>query len=338
MVDSLIDTIGKTHIIKLKNPRIFSKLEFTNPFGMKDRFAKYVIEKALREGNLEKNGVIIESSSGTFALGLALVGSFYGIETHIVTDPRIDKITLAKLKGLGAKVHVVESMNNQGWQGARLQKLYDLLDIFGNKAFWPMQYTNLENRESYASLAEDLIKLNKPINFLVAAIGSGGSLSGTAKCVKEVFPECKVVAVDCVGSILFGQEDNPTRLQGGLGNSLIPANINYEIIDMVHWLNDSEAFSATLDLVKNEQIFAGNSSGSVYWVSRFLANQYKDANIFSIMADRGDRYFDTIYDSQYWLENKIEKIDFEQVVPKKINNINECDNKWNYIFWNGGSR
>ncbi|WP_251131065.1 cysteine synthase family protein [Exiguobacterium sp. s189] len=333
MVDSLIETVGKTHIVKLKNPRIFSKLEFTNPFGMKDRFAKNVIEKALREGDLERDGVIVESSSGTFALGLALVGNFYGIETHIISDPRIDKITLAKLNALGTKVHIVESMNDQGWQGARLQKLYELLDIFGDKAFWPKQYTNLENRESYASLADDLMKLNKPIDFLVAATGSGGSLSGTAKYVKKVFPECKVVAVDCVGSILFGQDDKPTRLQGGLGNSLIPANIDYEIIDMVHWLNDNEAFSATLDLVKKEQIFAGNSSGSVYWVSKFLAEQNKDANIFSIMADRGDRYFDTIYNNEYWVKNEIEKINFEDVNPKKVNNSNECDDTWNYMEW-----
>ncbi|MEI5992068.1 hypothetical protein A5881_003624 [Enterococcus termitis] len=338
MINTYLDTIGKTPVIKLKDRNIFAKLELNNPYGMKDRFAKYVIEKGIREKIIDKNSVIIESSSGTLALGLALVGNYYELETHIVTDPRIDKLTLAKLSSLGTKVHIVEKMNDAGWQGARLGTLYKLKERYGSRAFWPQQYTNIDNQRSYSSIREDISNLGKEIDYFVCAVGSGGSISGTATAIKEEFPNCRIIAVDCVGSTLFGRKDNPKRLQSGLGNSLIPANIDYNLIDEVHWLNDNEAFSATLDLANNEQIFAGNSSGSVYWVSKYISTKFESSNVFTIFPDRGDRYLESIYSTSYWDSMKIERVDYDSCKPLKMKQISNCTDSWNYFDWNRKDR
>jgi cysteine synthase len=307
----ILDAIGKTPLVKLRlNDRakgqVYAKLELLNPFGMKDRVAKNTILEAKRKGILKDGAPIIESSSGTMAAGVALVGTYLGHDVHIVTDPRIDPITKAKLTSLGCKVHIVEKMSpDRGWQGARLELLHKLLDEHPG-AFWPRQYENPDNPGAYKELAQEVLEDIGQVDILVAAVGSGGSLSGTARALKQYNPGLKVVAVDAAGSVIFGQPDNPKRLQGGLGNSLVAPNVDFSVMDEVHWLNDEEAFAATLQLAREEKIFAGNSSGSVYAVARWIATQVsEDQKILAILPDRGDRYVDTIYNEAYRIEKGV---------------------------------
>ncbi len=315
---SLVDAIGQTPLVKLQlqnqvRAQVYAKLELQNIFGMKDRVAKRCILEAKRTGQLEDGAPIVESSSGTMALGVALVGTSLGHEVHIVTDPRIDPITLAKLTAMECQVHIVDKMSNTGWQGSRLEKLNELLAQYPN-AFWPMQYENPNNPLAYKDLANELIEELGSVDVIVGAVGSGGSLCGTAHALKQYNPTLKVVAVDCVGSVIFGQPDYPKRLQGGLGNSLIAKNVDHSIIDEVHWLNDGEAFAATLSLARREKIFAGNSSGSVYAVLNWVAHQVSlTTKVVGIMPDRGDRYFNTIYDSNYRTEKGI----FNTQIPRE---------------------
>jgi cysteine synthase len=131
-------------------------------------------------------------------------------------------------------------------------------------------------------------------------VGSGGSLCGAARALRAVLPHVRVVAVDAVGSVIFGQPDQPKRLQSGLGNSLVPGNVDRSVIDEVHWLSDAEAFGATLELARREQIFAGNSSGSVYAVGCWYAcTMPSGTRIVSLLPDRGDRYVETVFDPDY---------------------------------------
>jgi cysteine synthase A len=254
---------------------------------------------------LRDEAPIIETSSGTMALGLALVGTSLGHQVHIVTDPRIDPITLAKLKATGCTVHIVEQMTHEGWQGARLERLHQLMEQYPN-AFWPRQYENPGNQRAYTELAQELLEDLDTVDILVAAVGSGGSLCGTAQALLVTNPHLRVVAVDAVGSVIFGQPDHPYRLQSGLGNSLVPANVDFSVIDEVHWLNDQEAFAATRELARTETIFAGNSSGSVYAVARWLSTMVsKTTKIVAIFPDRGDRYVSTIYNEAYHMEKGI---------------------------------
>ena len=302
--NSILDCIGQTPLVQLHRERgapgqVYAKLELLNPFGMKDRVAKYLLLEARRTGALGEGVPIVESSSGTMALGLALVGTSLGHPVYIVTDPRIDPLTLAKLKATGCTVHVVQEMTQHGWQGARLQRLHALLRQYPH-AFWPRQYDNPDNPRAYTGLAHEVLDEIGPVDILVAAVGSGGSLSGTARALLASNPRLHVVAVDAVGSVIFGQPDRPRRLQSGLGNSLIPANVDFSLVDEVHWLNDQEAFAATRELAVTEKIFAGNSSGSVYAVARWLSRTAApEKKIVAIFPDRGDRYVQTIYNQEY---------------------------------------
>ncbi|WP_329791306.1 3-deoxy-7-phosphoheptulonate synthase [Lentzea sp. DG1S-22] len=305
--ESLIDAIGGTPLVRLRTGSergvlVHAKLEMQNLFAMKDRVAKNIITRARRSGELAEGAPIVESSSGTMALGVALVGTLLGHPVHIVTDPRIDKITMAKLTGLGCAVHVVSEMDGNGWQGARLSKLDELMTTLPG-AFWPRQYSNPENPAAYRALADELVAELGEVDVLVGAVGSGGSLCGTSRALRERLPDLRVVGVDCVGSVLFGQHDWPQRLQSGLGNSLHPPNLDHEVIDEVHWLNDREAFEATRALTREEKLFGGNTSGSVYRVLTWLAaTALPGTRVVGILPDRGDRYSDTVHDEAYWAE------------------------------------
>ncbi len=307
LYSNIIDCIGKTPVVQLRLDSrsiapVYAKLELFNPFGMKDRVAKQAILSARQSGVLSDGAPIIESSSGTMALGLALVGTYLGHKVHIVTDPRIDAMTLSKLEAMGCKVHIVQRMTGNGWQSARLERLAELMTEYPD-AFWPRQYENPDNPLAYTALAQELLEDIGTVDVLVAAVGSGGSLCGTARALISSNPDLRVVAVDATGSVIFGQPDRPGRLQGGLGNSLVPPNVDFSLIDEVHWLNDEEAFAGTLDLAATEKIVAGNSSGSVYVVARWLSRIMPgNTRIVAIFADRGDRYHSTIYNEQYRVE------------------------------------
>ena len=302
--ESIVDVIGHTPLVRLRGgpdtrANLLGKLELMNPFGMKDRFARRAILAAKATGQLGEHGIIVESSSGTLAIGLAMVGRALGHPVHIVTDPRIDPITLAKLYSLNAHVHIVDRMSEHGWQGARLEKLHQLLKEYPG-AFWPRQYSNEENPRSYKELAQELLEDVGSVDVLVGSVGSGGSLCGTAREIKKKCPSLLVVAVDAAGSVIFGQPDRPQRRQSGLGNILVPANVDKSCIDIIHWLNDAEAFQATACLAQDEQIFAGNSSGSTYRVARWLSACFPAGqNIVAILPDRGDRYYNTVYNPEY---------------------------------------
>ncbi|MFG2296401.1 pyridoxal-phosphate dependent enzyme [Streptomyces sp. NPDC048603] len=321
LYDTLADAIGGTPLVRLRpvteggtapnadpvtdrgvdrGVEAYAKLELQNPFAMKDRVARHILTEARRRGDLLPGAPVVESSSGTMALGVALVGRSLGHEVHIVTDPRIDPVTLAKLRALDCRVHIVDAMGAQGWQSARLERLAALMDTLPG-AFWPRQYSNPDNPGAYRGLAAELLADLGHVDVLVGAVGSGGSLCGTARALKETLPGLRVVGVDCVGSTLFGQPDRPGRLQSGLGNSLLPENLDRTLIDEVHWLNDREAFAAARELARDQQVFGGNTSGSVYRVLTALAAEAPPGTrIVGILPDRGDRYADTVYDDAHW--------------------------------------
>jgi S-sulfo-L-cysteine synthase (3-phospho-L-serine-dependent) len=335
----VLTAIGHTPLLRLQStpdsgPEIFAKLELQNFFGMKDRVAKQVVQQAKSTGELQDGAPIIESSSGTMALGLALVGQALGHPVHIVTDPRIDAMTLAKLTALGAQVHIVDQMTGQGWQSARLERLAALHgDLPG--AFWPQQYSNPQNPLAYQDLASELLADLGRVDVLVAAVGSGGSLCGTAAALRKVNPGLWTVAVDAVGSVLFGQPDRPQRLQSGLGNSLMPPNLDQSQVNEVHWLNDREAFDGTLRLAADEGIFAGNTSGSVYLVLRYIqAHCDPSSRVVGIFPDRGDRYFNTVYDEKYRQAKKLQ--DAERAEQPVRVTAGTAVSSWSYLIMKGG--
>lgn len=305
---SVLDLMRDSPLVALRGRRrspprahLWAKLELALPGSMKDRVALNAVEEAEAAGRLRPGGVIVESSSGSMAEGLARVGALKGYEVLIVTDPRIDPLTERKLRALGATLDVVDVHHpTGGWQQTRLERLRDIL-ARRPEAFWPRQYDNPANPGAYEKrLAGELLaELGDGLAALVASVGSGGSLCGTARALRRRLPHLRVVAVDAVGSVQFGQPERK-RLQSGHGNSIVPGNIDHAAIDEVHWVSDGEAFAACRELALREGVFAGGSSGACYVVASWVAAQLPaDAHVATILPDRGDRYFETIYSDDY---------------------------------------
>jgi S-sulfo-L-cysteine synthase (3-phospho-L-serine-dependent) len=284
--------------------RLWAKLECFLPGAMKDRVALHMIEQAEARGDLQPGGVIAESSSGTMAEGLARVGALRGYRVIIVTDPRIDAITRAKLECLGATLEVVETYHPEGgWQLSRLQRLQEILRDHPG-AVWPRQYDSPDNAGAYEAAMEREIldELGDRVAALVGTVGSGGSLCGTARALRRRLGSLRVVAVDAVGSSLFNQPER-RRLQSGHGNSIVPGNIDYRALDEVHWVADGEAFHGCRELARREGLFTGGSSGAAYLVASWVAEQVPaDQDVVVLLPDRGDRYVETIYSDSFLAE------------------------------------
>lgn len=308
---SVLDLMRESPLVALRGHggrnvrgRLWAKLELALPGGMKDRVALQVVEDAEAAGLLQPGGLIVESSSGTLAEGLARVGTIKGYPVVIVTDPRLDPVTHAKLRALGATVEVVDTYHpTGGWQWSRLERLAQILAA-NPGSFWTRQYDNPSNSKAYETgLAEELIAaLGTGIAALVGSVGSGGSLCGTARALRRR-QDLRVVAVDAVGSSLFNQPAKK-RLQSGHGNNIVAGNIDYPVIDEVHWLTDGEAFDGCRELARREGVFAGGSSGAVYVVASWLAETLGEGQqVVAILPDRGDRYAETIFSDSFLAEH-----------------------------------
>jgi cysteine synthase len=308
---NVVELMRDTPLVALKGrevneprARLWAKLELAMPGQMKDRVARRIIRDAEEKGLLRPGGIIAESSSGTMAEGLARAGAVLGYRVIIITDPRIDASLRAKLSAFGAEIEVVERFSPEGgWQRSRLERLREILHK-NPGAFWPRQYDNTMFQTVYAEeIAPELVDALGDVAVFVATVGSGSSISGTARSLRRINPAVRVVAVDAVGSVQFHQPERP-RKQSGHGNSIIAGNIDYSAIDEVHWISDGEAFNACRELARREGIFAGGSSGAAYIAGSWIAEQLPPAaNVVVLLPDRGDRYAGTIYNDAYLHEN-----------------------------------
>lgn len=303
---SLLDVIRDATLVRIP-PRaiarpgaeLWAQLDLALPGAMKDRVALQMIEDAEAAGTLAPGGVLVESSSGTMAEGLARVGALKGYRVIIVSDPRLDEITKAKLRALGAEVEIVDRYEEQGgWQSARLRRLREVIDATPG-AVWTRQYDSPSNPRAYAKVARQIAEALPNLRALVATVGSGGSLCGLGGTLRDLLPDVRLVAVDAVGSVLFHQPDR-RRVQSGNGNSIIPTNVQYQLIDEVHWVADGEAFAGCRELARRAGLFAGGSSGAAYIVASWLAERFPlDGQVLVMLPDRGDRYAGTVYSDQF---------------------------------------
>lgn len=261
--------------------------------------ARYILDRAAADGEIEVGARIVETTSGTFGMALALLSAARGYELTLITaSSLIDAKYTARLERTGASVIAIEDSNGNGDQLQRLQCLDDIRRDDPN-CFWPRQYDNPGNWLAYARLAELLVRTAGKIDYLVGCVGSGGSLCGTGTFLREVFPHLTILAVDTHRSILFGQPVGKRMLRG-LGNSVIPGNLRHELIDEVHWVGAYPAFGEAHRLLRDHGIFQGPTSAAAALVGRWAASRYPDARVAVIMPDEGHRYAETVYDDR-WL-------------------------------------
>jgi cystathionine beta-synthase/cysteine synthase len=333
----------------MKNSNIVEAMQLPRIIQLKDNLyaiafdlmkllpAHYIIDCAIRENLINKDTVIIETSSGTFALGLAMICNLYSLKLIIVSDPVIDENLKRRLEDLGAQVEIVMHEDPvRGFQGTRLDKIHELLAFYPN-SYWTKQYDNPRNTDSYALVAELLIKDIGKIDTIIGSVGSGGSMSGTSKYLKQMYEDLYVIGVDTNGSTLFGQKNTKRELRG-LGNSLIPKNLNHELFNEVHWLEASQAYKETRELHQKYSIFMGGTSGAAYSVAKWYNNLNPNKTTVVLLPDQGYRYQETIYNDVWLKENNlwIESVSTE---PKLVKSPEEAQsyNGWSRFLWNNMS-
>jgi cysteine synthase A len=264
--------------------------------------ARFILRRARQEGRLEPGTTIVETTSGTFGLALAMQAVHLDRRLILVSDPVIDARLYRRLTDLGAVVDRVPASAGKvagGFQAARLARLDQIKAEHAGRFFCPEQYSNPDNPRSYAAVAELLMECLGQVDCVVGPVGSGGSMSGTVGYLRTVLPECRAIAVDTNNSILFGHPDGPRALRG-LGMSVIPANLDYTVVDGVHWCSASAAFAATRQLHQRHALFMGPTSGAAYLAGRWWASRNPGAVTVVMMPDEGYRYQDTVYDDE-WL-------------------------------------
>lgn len=261
--------------------------------------ARYILDRAAADGALKSGMRIVETTSGTFGMALALLAAARGYRLTLVSaSSLIDARYRARLDGLGAQMIITEDQDGNGDQLTRLQRLEDIRRKEPD-CFWPRQYDNPGNALAYARLAEQLVRTVGRIDCLVGCVGSGGSLCGTGTFLSAVFPHLAVIAVDTHNSILFGQPAGK-RLLRGLGNSILPGNLRHDLIDEVHWVGAYPAFNEARRLLREHGIFQGPTSAAAVLVGRWIASARPDARVAVIMPDEGHRYAETVFDDA-WL-------------------------------------
>jgi len=302
---TLTATVGNTPVLRVTAPfadggrGFWAKLEGFNPGGIKDRTALHMVSRARARGDLRPGARIIESSSGTLGLGLALAGMAYGHPVTVVTDPGLEPIIARMLCAYGVQVEQVAEPHPQGgWQQARCDRVAQLL-AEDPDAWNADQYNNPDNVGAYRELAAELHAQLGRVDVLVCSVGTGGHSAGVARVLRESNPGMELIGVDTIRSTIFGQPAGP-RLMRGLGSSIYPGNVDYPAFNEVHWVAPAEAVWASRTLAATHYASGGWSVGAVALVAGWAARTYPAATtIAAIFPDGPQRYFDTIFNDDY---------------------------------------
>jgi cystathionine beta-synthase len=317
---SVVEAIGNTPLVRLRRVveglpvEAFAKLEFLNPMGSsKDRISKYMIEAAERDGRLKPGDLIIENSSGNTAMGLALMAIQKGYRLKVVVRDTISQEKLNQLLALGAQVHKADtslppehpdSYNNITPRLAR--------ETPG--CYFPDQHGNRENNAAHyhGTGPEIWEQMEGRIDYFVAGAGTGGTIGGVGRYLKEKDPRIQVVAVDPVGSVFsphFHGDQNPKAgpyCLEGLGDEFLINTMEFNLIDDMHQVTDRQAFHHARKLVKEEGILGGGSSGAALWAVLQVAGKLppmdRPARIVTVFPDGASRYLSSIFNDAWLAE------------------------------------
>jgi N-(2-amino-2-carboxyethyl)-L-glutamate synthase len=310
--DGILEAIGNTPLVRLNkiNPelpfQIYAKLEGFNPGGsIKDRPALNVLKEALQTKKIDLNTTIIESSSGNMGIGLAQACSYLGMKFICVVDAKTTQKNVEILKVMGAEIYVIEEPDPETGEylSSRIKKVNELLKIIPN-SYWTNQYENPANsRSHYSTFNEILDALNGKLDYLFCSTSSCGTIRGCSEFARKYNPDTKIIGVDAIGSIIFGQIPSK-RIIPGHGSAMVPALLKRELIDDVVHISDWDCVVGCRMLVKHESILVGGSSGGVYSaLKKYTEKIDSGANCAMVFPDRGERYLDTIYSDNWVLNN-----------------------------------
>lgn len=296
MIENVVDLIGNTPLVSLQQTTglpIYAKAEFLNPGGsIKDRVAKNMIEQAEKNGELKPGMTIIEPTSGNTGIGISLVGVRKGYRVIIVMPENMSEERKKIICALGAEL--VLTPPEESIDGS-VKKAEELAREIGG-CFIPQQFKNPNNPDIHyrETAAEIYAQMDGKIDIFVSGLGSGGTLQGIGKYLKEKDSGIKIVAVEPKNvSALLGHEPGLHSIQG-IGDGFIPDVLDTSLIDDIVEVSDEDAIRMTRDLAGVQGLLCGTSSGANVWACRKMAEKYGDTKrIVTVLADRIERYFST---------------------------------------------
>jgi 2,3-diaminopropionate biosynthesis protein SbnA len=304
-MSTLVGAMRETPIVPLDQPgmALYAKLEYCTLIGsLKDRPALWILQRALERGDLDGESVIVESSSGNFAIALAAICRMLGVRFIPVIDPNISPLNEATLRASCETVIKVDKPDESGGSlKTRLSTVHELRNRIPG-AFWPNQYGNIDGMDGHYYLtAGDICRSFTKLDFVFIGVSSGGTISGVSRRLKEHFPDVKIIAVDSEGSVIFGGKPKKRHIPG-IGASIVPQLLQHAIIDDTVIVPERETVAACRELLVRHRIFAGGSSGSAYAaIKRYMAANptLTRPNVLFLCADRGVSYMDTVYDDTW---------------------------------------
>jgi len=310
-IESILDLIGNTPIIKLNNSKnsrksgnIWAKLEYLNPSGsIKDRIALQMIEDAEKNTELKKGYTIVESSSGNTAIALSFVGGVKGYKRIIYLPQGVAEEKIKMIKLYGSDVHVIDiekDLSNTSMHGGYVEipgrATCKKLEETKPNIWWARQFSNPSNYKAHMKLAEEIIKQMNGIQIdaFVASVGTGGTLFGISKVLKKHNPHIQIVSVEPAnaGSMTLTNLKIIPGITGGIMSEILENNI----VDRFIKLKEEEAIEVHHRLIKEEGIYAGVSAGANVCIARKIAEELGEkANIVTILPDRANRYISSTH-------------------------------------------
>ncbi|MDX2506934.1 MAG: 2,3-diaminopropionate biosynthesis protein SbnA [Gammaproteobacteria bacterium] len=310
---NILDTIGNTPLIELNNIfgdkrfKLFGKIEALNPGGsIKDRCGLHILREALSSGKISRDTTIIESSSGNMAIGLAQVCAYWSTKLICVVDIRTTKQIIRILEAYGAVISLVSEPlpGTDNLLGARKLRVQQLLASVPD-SYCPDQYANPNNFAAHylGTMPEIVNALKSRVDYLFLATSTSGTLRGCAEYIRDNKLPTKVVAVDAIGSVIFGDKPQ-SRLLPGHG-AAEKSRIHLDgLADDVVLISDWDCITGCHNLVRREAVLAGASSGGVIAAIHKYHDQIEPGAVCAaILADRGERYLDTVYSDDWVLQN-----------------------------------
>ena len=335
--NNILETIGNTPLVRLNNitkeieATVLAKIETTNPGNsIKDRMAVKMIEDAERSGKLKPGGTIIEGTSGNTGMGLAMAAIIKGYKCIFTTTDKQSKEKVDALRALGAEV-IVCPTNVEPEDPRSYYSVSSRLEREVPNSWKPNQYDNLANTQAhYEQTGPEIWEQTEgKITHLVVGVGTGGTISGTGKYLKEQNPDIKVWGIDTYGSVfkkyketgILDKNEIYPYITEGIGEDFLPKNVDFDIIDLFEKVTDKDAALMTRDIARKEGIFVGNSAGSAIAGLLQLKDKLKPEDVVVVIFhDHGSRYMGKMYNEDWLRERGFlndEKLTAKSILAKK---------------------